>query len=297
MIKNYFLVAVRNLRRHKLHSSINIIGLAIGMTCCILITLFVQFELSYDTQNKNAARIHRLVVDLEANDWAISAFPLGALLKENFPEVESFTRIKPAEPFLMNREADIRYQQKIFYADATVFDILDINLIKGNPETALAEINSIVMTPERAKAYFGNQDPIGKTLSMANDSTLFQVTGIFEPLPANSHVHIDVMVSSDNFTPMRPDFERAWSYLTNHYTYLLLPDNIDHVDFGKKVSAFLDEYHEVPEDQPGNIIKLQPLTSIHLASDRGLEIEANGNMNTVYIFSAIAFFILIIFPG
>ncbi len=294
MIKSYLLVALRSLKRNKLHASINIIGLAIGMTCCILITLFVQFEMSYDRQNKDADRIYRLAIDLEANNWAISAFPIGELLKDNFPEVEKFTRIKPTEAILQNSANETKNKEKVFYADSSVFDVLDIQLIKGDPTKALAEINSMVLTEERAQTYFGKEDPIGKTLTMLSDKREYRITGIFKPLPSNSHVHMDVMVSSDNFEPMRPGSPQGWSYLTNHYTYLMLPLGIDHVAFEQKISEFMDKHEERTADQPKNILKLQPLTSIHLHSNRGLEAEANGNMNTVYILSAIAFFILII---
>lgn len=158
-------MAIRSLKRNKLHASINIIGLAIGMACCILITLFVQFELNYDKHNKNADRIYRMAVGLEANTWAISAFPIGGLLKDNFPEVENFTRIKPSEIFVRNATSDIKIKEKVFYADSSVFDVLDIKMLKGDPTTALAEINSMVLTPEKAKAFFGNEDPLGKTLT------------------------------------------------------------------------------------------------------------------------------------
>jgi putative ABC transport system permease protein len=294
MLKSYFLVALRSLRRNKLHASINIIGLAIGMTCCILITLFVQFELSYDRQNKEADRIYRMAVDLEANNWAISAFPIGALLKDNFPEIEKFTRIRPTEAFVQNSANEVKNKERVFYADSSVFDVLDIQLLKGDPATALAEINSMVITEERARTYFGEEDPIGKTLTLLSDKVEYKITGIFKPLPSNSHVHIQIMASSDNFEPMRPGSKNGWNYLTSHYTYLVLPKGIDQPEFEKKISAFMDKYEERAADQPKNILKIQPLTSIHLHSNRGLEIEANGNVNTVYILSAIAFFILII---
>lgn len=294
MIKSYFLVALRSIIRNKLHASINIIGLAIGMTCCILIMLFVQFELSYDRQNKNADDIYRMGVDLEANNWAISAFPVGSVLKENFPEVLNFTRIKPVEVFMQNALNDTKNKEKVFYADSSVFDMLDIELIKGNPATALAEVNSMVLTADRARTYFGDEDPIGKTLTMLGSNREFKITGIFNPLPSNSHVHMNVMASSDSFDPMRADFENGWNYLTNHYTYLLLQKDVDYLTFEKKISTFLDEYHQLTPDQPRNVIRLQPLTSIHLYSNKGLEVEANGNINTVYILSAIAFFILLI---
>lgn len=294
MIKSYFLVALRSIIRNKLHASINIIGLAIGMTCCILIMLFVQFELNYDRHNKNADNIYRMAVDLEANNWAISAFPIGSLLKDNFPEVQNFTRIKPNEVFIRNTSTDVKMKEKVFYADSSVFDMLDIQLIRGNPATALAEVNTMVLTPEKARAYFGDEDPIGKTLTMLGANREFKITGIFEPLPSNSHVHMSLMASSDSFAPMRADFENGWNYLTNHYTYLLLQNGIDHLEFEKKISAFLDRYHNLTPDDTPNVLRLQPLTSIHLYSNRGLEVEANGNINTVYILSAIAFFILLI---
>jgi putative ABC transport system permease protein len=199
MLKNYLLTAFRNLRRNKLHSFINIFGLSIGMTCCILIILFIQFELGYDRQNKNASRIYRMAIDLEANNWAISAFPIGALLKENFPEVETYTRIKPIETFIQNSTNLVKHKEKIFFADSTVFDVLDIKMLKGNPVNALARINSIVLTEERAKAYFGDEDPMGKTLTRVDNKTEFVVTGIFEPLPSNSHVHMNMMMSSESF--------------------------------------------------------------------------------------------------
>lgn len=295
MIKSYFLVALRTLMRNKLHASINIIGLAIGMACCILIALFVQFELGYDRQNKNADRIYRLAVDLEANNWAISAFPLGRLLKDNYPEVENYTRIKPVDVFMQNSSGALfKNKEKVFYADSSVFDVLDIRLIKGDPATALAEVNSMVITPKAARAYFGDQDPIGKTLTMLSNKKEFVITGIFEPLPSNSHVHMNLMASSESFDPMSAKSQVGFNYLTNHYTYLVLPKGIDHLAFEKTISTFLDKYQNLQKGDDPNVIRLQPLTSIHLYSNRGLEIEANGNINTVYVLSAIAFFILII---
>jgi putative ABC transport system permease protein len=294
MLKSYLLIAVRSLRRNKLHASINILGLAIGMACCILITLFVQFELSYDRHNQEAERIYRLAINLEANNWAISAFPIGQLLQDNFGEVEKFTRIKPSEIAVQNAGADIKHKEKVVFADSSVFDVLDIQLVKGDPATALAEVNSMVLTPDKAQVYFGDADPLGKTLTLLNNGTEYKITGVFQPLPAASHVHMDIMVSSDNFEPMRPGSPQGWSYLTNHYTYVVLPKDIDPVAFGKKISEFMDKHEQRTPDMPKNDLVLQPLTSIHLHSNRGLEVEANGNMNTVYIMSAVAFFILII---
>jgi putative ABC transport system permease protein len=152
----------------------------------------------------------------------------------------------------------------------------------------------MVLTEEKARAYFGDQDPMGKTLTLLNDNREYKITGVFRPLPSSSHVHMNMMVSSDNLEPMRPGSPQGWSYMTNHYTYLVLPKDIDHDVFATKISAFMDKLEQRTEDMPRNQLVLQPLTSIHLHSSRGLEIEANGSLTTVYIMSAVAFFILII---
>lgn len=294
MIKNYLLIALRNLRRNKLHTSINILGLAIGMACCVLITLFVLFELEYDRHHSRADQVYRLALNLEANEWAISAFPIGEILKENFPEIEAYTRVKPSDIYIKREDTGTKLKERVFFADANVFDVLEIKLKKGDPATALAELNSLVITEEKAKLFFGEEDPVGKTLTLLQDNQTYSVTGILEPLPSNSHMHPEIMVSSGNFGPMRPGSPEGWSYLTNHYTYLILPKGIDAHAQATKFSEFMDKYNELGPDQPKNDLELQALTDIHLHSNRGLEIEPNGSFQTVYIMSAIAFFILVI---
>ncbi|HKZ38609.1 MAG TPA: FtsX-like permease family protein [Chryseolinea sp.] len=294
MIRSYILIAFRNMQRNRLHAFVNILGLSIGIACCILITLFVQFELSYDKHNKRADRIYRMAVNVEPHSWAVSFCPIGALLKDNFAEVETYARIKPEDLYIRNSDRNVKHKEKVFYADSSVFDVLDIRLLKGDPTTALSEINSMVITPERARVYFGDEDPLGKTLTFMNDKTEFKITGVFEPLPSNSHVHMNIMVSSDNFEMMKLNSANGWNYYINHYTYLVLPVDIDHVAFAKKISSFMGQYPKLRPDQRKNDIVLQPLTSIHLHSNLGMEIEANGSMNTVYIMIAISFFILII---
>lgn len=294
MIKNYFLIALRNLRRNKLHTAINIIGLAIGMACCILITLFVLFELDYDRHHSRADQVYRLALNLEANEWAISAFPIGELLKENFPEVEAYTRVKPSDIYLKREDTETKLKERVFFADSNVFEVLEIKLKKGDPATALAELNTLVITEEKAKLFFGDEDPIGKSLTLYHDNQAYKITGVLEPLPSNSHMHPQIMVGSSNFGPMRSGSEEGWNYLTNHYTYLILPKGIDANAQSVKFSEFMDKYDELGPEDPKNNLPLQALTDIHLLSNRGLEIEPNGSYQTVYIMSAIAFFILVI---
>src|SRR3990170_7018019 len=165
MIRSYILIAFRNMQRHRLHAFVNILGLSIGIACCILIALFVQFELSYDKDNKRADRIYRMAVNVEPTSWAVSFCPIGALLKDNFAEVETYARIKPEDLYIRNSDRNVKHKEKVFYTDSSVFDVLDIRLLKGDPTTALSEINSMVITPERARVYFGDEDPLGKTLT------------------------------------------------------------------------------------------------------------------------------------
>jgi len=294
MLKNYFKTTLRSLLRNRLYSIINIVGLSVGITSCIVLTLYVQFELSYDKHIPNADRVYRMAIDLEANNWAISYFPAGRLLQDNFPEVESFTRFKPVEPYISQNGVDNLVSEKIFYADSTVFDIMNIPLLQGTPETVFNDANSIVLTRKKAKQFFGDTDPIGKTLTTQSGEQTYMVTGIIEEPVSATHAHLEMIASSNAFAPMRPEFENGWNYLTNHYTYLRLNEHTNPIEFAETITKFIYDHLEIPEDQRTDVIRLQPVLDIHLYSDRGLEVEANGNVRNVYIFSIVAFFILLI---
>lgn len=294
MFKNYLKSTLRNLVRNKLYSMINIVGLSVGITCCLVITLYVQFELSYDKHVPDSEKMYRMVIDLEANDWAISYFPVGRLLKENFSEVEDFTRFKPVEPYISENGVDNLVQEKIFYADSTVFDLMGIQLLEGTKESVFADANSIVLTRAKANKFFGDADPMGKTLVTHPDRQTLVVTGIIAEPEAASHAHLNMIVSSNAFTPMRPDFENGWNYLTNHYTFLKLNERTNLAEFEDQINQFVYDHLEIPEEQRNQRIRLQPLLDIHLHSDRGLEVETNGSMRNIYIWSIVGMFILLI---
>ncbi|MGH7453624.1 MAG: ABC transporter permease, partial [bacterium] len=200
MFKNYLKVAVRNLRKYKTYSFINISGLAIGMACCILSLLFVQQELSYDKFHENAGQIYRVTTKLsnpvagwEAH-YAATSFPVAPALKRDYPEVTNAVRIYKSDRSLVGYEEKRFYEDRFFFADSTIFAVFSFPLLKGNPRMALKEPFSVVITEEIAKKYFGDDDPVGMALVLDNQHT-FKVTGILKNLPRNSQLQFEFLAS------------------------------------------------------------------------------------------------------
>src|SRR5215218_3496492 len=185
MLKNYFKIALRNVLKYKAISFINLFGLTVGLTCCLLILTYVLHELSYDTYNKKAGQVYRVTRDFKNGDGVVTlhlgsvAPPFGPLLKNEFPDIEKITR------FLRDGNSPIRYKDKIFnekegyFADENLFDVFDVSVVKGSPKHALTDPYSVMLTEEMAKKYFGNEDPIGKIIRYNNQFDL-KVTGIYK---------------------------------------------------------------------------------------------------------------------
>ena len=310
MWRNYLIVALRNIRKHKGFSLINIAGLAIGIASCLLILLFVQSELSYDKFHENADRIHRVGFTFHVGtnefDAALGPCPLAAAMVEEFPEVQSAARIfarqsRGGDVFV--RYGEKRYKEnKFLWTDPDLLDILTIPFIEGNPEEALAQPNSVVMTVAAAEKYFGQEDPIGKMLELG-DGSLYMVNGVTESWPENSHFHFDFLASFSSL-PKSKDLDY---YDTAVFTYILLRENasIDELESklpefsGKCMAPIIEKIMAVPYEEfleSGNFIGFmtQPLSDIHLRSKWGNELEPQGSFNTVIIFSAIALLILIV---
>lgn len=306
MFKNYLKTAIRNLGRHKGYSFINIVGLASGMACCILILLWVQDELSYDRYHKNADRLYRVVVkgrmsNREIN-FSTSPAPLAKALMDEFPEVLQATR------FLRSRNVLVGHQEKQFnegfmiYTDPNFFDMFSIPLIKGDPQKVLSAPNSLVITQEAALKYFGNQDPVGKTLTF-NGQTDFRVTGLAANMPSNTHFHSDFFASLASI----PD-SRSQNWFSNPYhTYIVLKEESSPEEFQAKLPGIITKYMgPIAKKVMGITMQefrssgnafgyfLQPVTGIHLHSDLEYELEPNGSFVYVCIFSLIALFILVI---
>jgi putative ABC transport system permease protein len=289
MLKNYLKIALRNIKRHKGYSLINIVGLAVGMACCILILLWVQDELSYDRFHENADDIHRVIQDINFADhsttWTITQGPLGPSLKEDFPEIINAVRITD-RGFRLTYD-DKSFDEDVGLADDSLFEMFTFPLVKGDPATALSNPLSIVLTEKMAVKYFGDEDPIGKTIN-ADNKWDFQVTGVMKNVPRNSHLQFDFLIPFI--------FGRELNYTVDHWgnssfrTYVQLPKGTPAQDVISKISGYLFEKPTIEKDARLN---LQPLTRIHLYSNYEYD-SAHGDIAYVIVFSIIAFFILLI---
>ena len=297
MLRNYIKIALRNLRNQKAYSFINILGLGIGITCCLIILLYIMDELSYDRFHVNADRIFRIVAAASDDGQLTNAngiFGTGPLLKDDFPEVEEYVRLRKmgqgAKRYIGYEDRKF-YEEWFFFADPTVFTVFSFPLIQGDPERALVEPNSIVITESMARKYFGDENPIGKTLETdpynSGEMMYFQVTGIAEDVPRNSHIHFDFLASYENQTEDLTRLEGFWQ----HYTYVLLthPEAADILQ--PKLLDFLERHWM---ENPWYTNHLQPLLSIHLHSQLRAEVEPTGDIAYVTIFSIVAVFVLII---
>ena len=297
MVRSFLLLSLRNLfRKNRLYTIINITGLAIGLACVILIAMFIRDEFTFDAYHKKADRIHRIVLDFaeEGNtvSWARTSAPIGQFLKGAYPEVEDVVRFRknPGTDLLSNDEIKF-YEERIFFADSTVFNVFDFSLSKGNQTSALKDKNSIVITTALAEKYFGKDDPINKTLRLNNQIDL-KVTGVMNDMPANSHFIADGLITFGTVADLLGEKRIShWGWM-DHYTYILLttggsPHNLEakFPDFIKKNAP---EWASEKEK-----LFLQPLESIHLHSDRKDEITPNSHESYSYILGTIALFILL----
>lgn len=304
MISSYLKIALRSLWNKKAFASINIFGLAIGLATCMLILLFVQHELSYDRFNLNADRMFRVTLHgrIGGNDINIAgaSAPAGPALMHDYPGVEAYARLSTQGTFLVKNGEKRFLEERVIFTDSNFFNFFSIPLLKGDANNVLKEPKTVVLTRSMALKYFGNQDPIGKSLEMGN-SGAFRVTGVCEDVPSNSHFHYNFFGSMKSVT-----LGDKWLSSGAH-TYVLLrkgypveklsaqmPQMVRKY-IGPEIQEFLgmsyDEYLR-KGDKFG--LGLQPLTDIHLTSNLENELEGNSNIKYIYIFTAIAAFILLI---
>jgi putative ABC transport system permease protein len=301
MFKNYLKVALRHLKKSPTYSFINLAGLAVGMACCLLISLYVINELGYDRFHHQADGIFRVKIELDLNGIlykeASIQFPAAEAFLRDFPEVKHAVRFYRDDNFPLMRFGDTKFtEEKFFFADPAVFEVFDFPLVKGDAATAFNEPNSVVLTEATAKKYFGEADPLGQVLRYQNSFDL-KVTGVAKNVPQNSHFKFDFLA------PMQFQLnlwegpasiggrEKQW-FWTGCWTYLLLSDGHAAQSLSAKLPAFVGKYF--PERYQGGSLALQPLADIHLHSNLDNEIEPNSQILYVYIFSAIAFLILLI---
>lgn len=312
MFRDYLKTALRNIRKNKLFSIINILGLSLGIATCFILLLYVQDELSYDRFNKNADNIVRIIFQADINGGKINESvvmpPVAQTIKKDFPEVEDATRLRAYGA------AKITYKDKVFkddrfaFVDPNFFSIFTLPMIEGNAKTALLEPHTVVITKETAQKYFGNdpnsyRNAMGKTLEFNDDTETYTITGVIENIPSNSHFHFDIFGSMKGWKNATSD---TWLG-SNYYTYLLLKPGTNRKQMQAKFPAMVAKYMGSQMQQQmglsleqfmtkGNSMgfALQPLTSIHLHSATNNELEPGGNANYVYIFAGVALFLLIV---
>ena len=308
MIRNYISVAIRNLLKHKFYSGLNILGLSVGVTCFLLIFLYVKHEISYDNFHSDIENIYRLDFEgsLNGNDFigAVASPPAAAALVNDFPEFLEAIRFREKGDLLVKQKGETQTikEDKGIYVDGNFFNFFSFNLIQGDPNTCLVAPNLIVLSESAALKYFGNENPIGKVLTIDNDAD-FEVTGVFEDFPSNSHFDFDVLLSLETLDEARQGFWLSF----NFNTYFKVQPGTDPAAIEAKFPSIIEKYigPEVERflggtmDQfyeAGNKIGfyLFPMKDIHLYSAKEGELGINGDIKYIYIFSAIASFILLI---
>jgi putative ABC transport system permease protein len=308
MIRNYFKMAWRNLMKHKFISFINLFGLTVGLTCCLLITAYVLYETSYDKYNTNANRIYRVTRSFNNKEGVVSlrlstiAPPFGPLIQNYFPDIQKITRLLP------NGRTPVRYGEKmfnennVFFADEHLFDVFSVKVNKGNPQKALLDPFTVMLSEDMARKYFGSDDPMNKMIRLNNQFDM-KVSGVFQSFPSNAHIHPEIMVSFNTLKDSAVYGERQLrtNFGNNSFfTYLLLPENYPAEKIEAQFPTFLDQrvhFGNAPASfRTSTVTKLglQKLTDIHLHSHTDYEAEENGDMKRVYIFSGIALIILLI---
>lgn len=307
MFKNYFLIAIRNLRKHRFYSAINIVGLSIGISICLIILLFVVTELSYDRHHQFADRIYRIHGDIKfgGNHWnmVLAPAPMAKTLVTDFPEVEAAVHFRERGSYLVKRDVENIKENNVIWAGNDFFKIFTVPLISGNPDKALEEPNSIAISERIAQKFFPGENAIGQTLTLDNQWPM-KVTAVYENMPATSHFHFDILIAMAGL-----EESKSSNFLSNNFqTYLLLREGSNPRDLEAKFPALINQYI-VPQAaqlfddfsmesfiQSGNKLEytLQPITDIHLKSNLLGEFEPNFDISYVYLFVSIALFILII---
>ncbi len=306
MLKNYFKIAFRNLSRSKVFSFINIFGLAVGIATCLLIMLYILDETSYDKHYKNADRVYRISSSVKTETWAAQPAPLAKALKNDFPEAEVVTRLLKYpgvdKMLLKNEQSDIKrefYETNGYYVDANFFELFNHDFIYGDPDKALIDPNTVVVSEAIAEKLFGEEDPVGRQIKLGLPFGEFNYTvkGVFKNQSSRSHITAHFYLSMDN-TDIGIWVKNATNWATNSlfYTYVKLHAGSDPGLFERKLQPFLERNGGKDMRDAGfkRRLFIQPLQSIYLHSDMPNEISPTGNSTYLYILGSIAAFILLI---
>ncbi len=289
MFVNYLKVALRTIKKQKWYSLINILGLAIGMASAISIYLFISDELSYDRFHEKSKQIYRL----EKEIYLALPGPLGPFLMDKLPEVQNYARIYSTKVWgksiVIGIDNQKFYTEGFIYADPELFNIFTFPFLEGNSQTALSDLNSIVISEEISKNLFGRKNPIGEIISYENKYD-FQVTGVIKNIPSNSHIDFDFVIPLENYRRLNSDSLHKWGNNAFH-TYLQLLPDAKHRELEKAIGSVIEEEGRT---QDVNKLFLRPLTEIHLSSHKINEFKVNSHSLYVYIFSGLAVLVLLI---
>ncbi|HEX6181736.1 MAG TPA: FtsX-like permease family protein [Chitinophagaceae bacterium] len=308
MIRNYLKIALRNLLKYRFISFINLFGLTVGLACCLLILTYILNELSYDKYHKEPENIYRVTRNFRnpetgAPSLTLSTIspPFGPLLLNDFKEIRTMTRLLPNGTTPMRYEDKMFNEQNVYFADEHLFDVFKVKVVKGNPASALADPFKVMLSETVAKKYFGNDDPMNKMIRLDNNINVM-VTGVFQSFPSNTHIHPEIMVSfntlKDSTIYGERNLRNNWGN-NSFFTYMLMPAGFQPEKMIAQFPDFLDRHFpkgETDKYKPSQwtSLSLQKLTDIHLRSHTDFEAEENGDIKRVYVFSAIALFILLI---
>ncbi|CAD5299345.1 MULTISPECIES: ABC transporter permease [unclassified Imperialibacter] len=294
MLKSYLMVSIRHLMRQPTYAALNILGLTIGIVSSLLIILYLSQELSYDNHHAKADRIYRISSDIKEPDnafrWAVTQLPLGRTLKAEFEEVEQYVRFIGNGRTKFIKDNINYFEEDVFQVDSTVFDVFSFDLISGNPSTALQNPSSMVISKTMADKIFKGENPVGQILK--TDQNSFEITGVYEDLPKTSHIRPNAMMSAS--TSDRNNSQNWGGF--GIYTYALLREGADPKVVETKLNDIIDKYVAVIFDQFDIVIRYEMIAikDIHLYSTFEGEPEALGNIKYIYIFAAVALFLIVI---
>jgi putative ABC transport system permease protein len=298
MIKNYLKVALRYLLRHKEYTVINILGLAVGITCCVLIMLFVRSELTFDAFHGKSDKLYRMWQHekYQGEDFisSITPIPMAPALQSSFPEIESTCRVFPTTPIV--KVGQQSFTESIRMVDSTFLKMFDFKLIKGDPANPFPTPNSMIITPQLAKKYFGQADPMGKSIEiqLGTDKVLFSVAGIIAPAPEASSITFNLLIPYSNSKLLfSENAHRSWFNIYNE-TYVLLRENINPAEVEKKFPSMMKQQLGEDYTENGFLLHLQPITEIHLDNTVPAGIEPVSNPKYSYILGTIGVLILLV---
>ncbi len=316
LLSNYIKVGLRKIKRQKIYSFINITGLAVGLACCAVIILYVSNELTYDTHHPDAERIYRIathrITQVGENWSATTPGPLGLELKATYPQVEQAVRVVPpfenADHVLVERLEKRFFESRVFFVDPEIFRVFKMPLVEGDPLIALNAPHSVVITESTADKYFPEEDPIGKVLQIEVDYDIgsanvkmedYLVTGIVKDAPSNTHLKYDILLSMATVLSNLPNFNADWLNFHTRYTYVKLNPRTDVPSFAKQIqqaAAIVDREYTRQFNRKQDLFEyvLEPVTRIHMHSKLPRQLEPPGNWYYLYIYSIVAFLILLI---